>query len=260
MLRSHLNVSNKFHVKTAFIISVWSTVFLIIISPFDVANLSFVERLVKMPGYGVILFFSYCLLVPLQNYIQKVNKTGTLLSELCIIVVFGGFVLMGSFLYYKSNAIYGGRNFKEYFGTIFLPIFIIISISLLFLRSRSQHNVRSQKEGSVIFRGESKFDVLRVKKANLICVFSAGNYVEVFYLINNKLHKKLLRSTLKKVQGEAPFLKKIHRSRLINPTHILGWKDKDTILLNQIEVGVSRKFKKRIDLNSHSPQIDDTRH
>lgn len=242
MFRFDLNTSKNFHLNLAFFISIWSVVFLVFIAPFDVENLTLFERTLKMPMYGFILFSSYLVATLVQDYIYTKKKKWALLYEFYIIMLFGALVLIASFLYYQSNIIGGGNNFRAYVIEIFLPIFLIISFVLVFLRLfYKRDSAKANNEQEVLFlRGENKFDILDLKAKNLICVFSAGNYVEVFYLIDNTLHKKLIRSTLKDIHYKIPYLKKVHRSRLINPEHFVRWKDNSTIILTQMEVGVSK--------------------
>ena len=259
-----LNLSHKFHLKLALFISIWGVIFLVIISLFDVANLSFTERLLLMSIYGLILFLSYILIIPVQSWLYKKVEKWTVLTELCILLIFGAFVLIASFLYYQSRIISGGHDFKEYLLGIYLPIFFIIVIVLVFFRRygyspKKRTDANSPKE-LILLNGTNKYDFIEVSPADIVCVFSAGNYVEVFYLSNGSLCKKLIRSTLKNIQVRVPHLKKVHRSRLINPDHLQGWKDNSTLILTQMEVGVSRNFKNNIQRIYHSSQKEGTRH
>lgn len=246
MFRFQLQTINKFHLNLGFFISAWSTAFLIIISPYDLENLSIMERVLKMPIYGLILFLSYSSVILVQDYINEKTKKWLILSELYIISLFGLLVLIGSFLYYKSNIIRGENNFGEYVTEIFLPIFLIISFVLMFIRlyHKKVSAKANNKQELLFLKGENKFDILNIKATNLICIFSAGNYVEIYYLVDNTLNKKLIRSTLKNIHFKVPYLKKVHRSRLINPKHFVKWKDNSTLILTQMEVGVSRKYNK----------------
>ena len=248
MFRFELNTSNKFHLNLGFFISCRSTAFLIIMSPYDVENLSLIERILKMPIYGLILFLSYSSVIYIQDYINKKDREWTVISEFYSMLLFGVLVLIGSFFYYQSNIIRGGNDFGAFFTEIFLPIFLIISFILLFLRFnyKKRSTKSSSKQELLFLTGENKFDILKIRASNLICIFSAGNYVEIYYLIDDTLHKKLIRSTLKKVHYKVPYLKKVHRSRLINPEHIVGWKDGSTLILTKMEVGVSKRFIQRV--------------
>ena len=95
----------------------------------------------------------------------------------------------------------------------------------------------------LVFKGENRLDILKISKTDLVCISNAQNYVEIFYLENDKLHSKLIRSSLKKVQDDFSFLVQIHRSHLINPKHFKSWRNANTIILTQIELPVSRNYK-----------------
>ena len=84
---------------------------------------------------------------------------------------------------------------------------------------------------------------LKIRKADLVSISNAQNYVEIFYLENNQLRTKLIRSSLKKVQEDFDFLLQIHRSHLINPLHFKSWRNSNTIILTQIELPVSKNYK-----------------
>lgn len=77
-----------------------------------------------------------------------------------------------------------------------------------------------------------------------MCISNAQNYVEIYYLEHDELKKKLIRTSLKKIKTDFDFLIRIHRSHLINPEHFKCWKDTGTISLTQIELPVSKKYKK----------------
>lgn len=95
----------------------------------------------------------------------------------------------------------------------------------------------------MIFKGENRLDILKINKADLVCISNAQNYIEIFYIENNKLHSKLIRSSLKKVLDDFGFLVQIHRSHLINPSHFKSWRNSNTIILTQIELPVSKNYK-----------------
>jgi DNA-binding LytR/AlgR family response regulator len=77
----------------------------------------------------------------------------------------------------------------------------------------------------------------------LVCVCNSQNYVEIFFIDENQLKTKLIRSTLKKVQNDFDFLVQVHRSHLINTTHFKARKNQDTISLTQIDLPVSKNYK-----------------
>ncbi|WP_264553165.1 LytTR family transcriptional regulator DNA-binding domain-containing protein [Flavobacterium sp. N2038] len=80
----------------------------------------------------------------------------------------------------------------------------------------------------------------------MVCISNAQNYVEIFYLENDKLHSKLIRASLKKIHDDFGFLVQIHRSHLINQMHFKSWRNSNTIILTQIELPVSKNYKETL--------------
>ena len=80
----------------------------------------------------------------------------------------------------------------------------------------------------------------------MVCISNAQNYVEIFYTENGKLHSKIIRSSLKKVQKDFDFLLQVHRSHLINPLHFKSWKNQNTVALTQIDLPVSKNYKESL--------------
>ncbi|MFK7814680.1 MAG: LytTR family transcriptional regulator DNA-binding domain-containing protein [Maribacter sp.] len=237
-----LNTSYNHHLLVAFVISFWLVLFLVLIAPFDVAELSFSIRLQILPFYGVIFFVAYMILVPIQNWIFKKLGRWTLFLEILIIILFTCIGLMGSYLYYTTDIINGNYSFSKYTLEVYYPIFLILLPILLFSRWYLNKKAIHQISDKVILTGENKLDVLQIRLSDLVCISSADNYVEVSHIIKNELHKKLLRITLKNMHPQVPSLLQVHRSHLINPQHFKEWKNSNTLLLTQIEVPISKSY------------------
>ena len=152
------------------------------------------------------------------------------------------FYLIGVFAFYKSPILNGGYNFAAFFSIIFIKVALILT-PVIVLARRYLLKLIPIKEDFLVIKGENKLDVLKIKKADLVCISNAQNYVEIFYLENNQLRAKLIRSSLKKVQEDFDFLLQIHRSHLINPLHFKSWRNSNTIILTQIELPVSKNYK-----------------
>jgi len=248
-----LNTSYKHHLLVALVIAIWLAVFLILIAPFDIAELPFKMRLKIMPIYGVISFIGYIVLVPLQNRIYQKLHAWTFPLEVVVIILFNIIVLIGNYFYYKSSIVNGDYSFVKFTLEVYYPIFLILLPILLFSRWFLNKKVVNQNSDKIILTGENKLDTLRINLLDLVCISSADNYVEVSYLMRNELHKKLLRITLKNIHRQAPSLMKTHRSYLINPVHFKDWKNTNTIHLTQIEVPVSKNYKKDVlAIHNHS--------
>jgi len=241
-----LNLSYKDNFLIAAITSIWLILFLVLIAPFDIAELSFQNRLILMPLYGVISFLSYIIFIPLQNWLfQKVGKWNLYL-ELGFIILFNIIAFLGCYIYYQSDIINGNYPLRKFALEVYYPIFLILLTIIIFLRWFLFRIIRPVQEKKIILKGENKLDVLQIHFSNLVCVSSSDNYVEIYYLENGMLQKKLLRNTLKNIQQDEPRLLKVHRSYLINPFHLLAWKNATTIQLTQIDVPVTRNFKNEV--------------
>ena len=105
-----------------------------------------------------------------------------------------------------------------------------------------------ETKNNIIINGTYKLDYLKIKSENLVCVSSSKNYVYVHYLDNGSLSKKMIRTSLKKIESDISLSVRVHRSHLINPVHIISWKNSNSLLLTQIEVPVTKNFKKHIKL------------
>lgn len=253
MKNLQLNTSYKYHFIIGLIIGLWLTVFLILIAPFDVKDLSFSIRLKILPFYGVISFVSYILIIPVQNLVFKKLEKWNILSEILFITALNFISFLGSYAYYKSSIINGNYSFSKFTFEVYLPIFIILLTIIVFARWFLNNRIPNSRGEKLILTGENKLDILQINPSDLICISSADNYVEVNYLKKGKLHKKLLRSTLKNISNQESSLLKVHRSHLINPSHFKEWKNSNTLILTETEVPVSKNYKQALlDLN-HSP-------
>ncbi len=250
-----LNISYKHHLLVAVIIALWLVLFLVLIAPFDIAELPFAIRFEIMPLYGLISFISYVVLLPIQNFIFKKLGKWTLFLEILIIILFNVIVLIGSYFYYKSDIINGEYSFVKFTFEVYYPIFLIILPILLFTRWYLSKKAVAQNSDKIVLTGENKLDVLQIHLSDLVCISSADNYVEVSYLMQTKLSKKLLRTTLKNIHPQVPDLLKVHRSHLINPVHFKDWKNANTVELTQTEVPVSKNYRKKVlAIHDHSSQ------
>ncbi|MFC4478000.1 LytTR family transcriptional regulator DNA-binding domain-containing protein [Flavobacterium chungangensis] len=237
-----LNPSIKHHLVIAILISLWLFVFAFVIRPFDDGTINFRAWFLISFGFSVMAFLCYGLLAFIQkNFYERIGKWNISL-EIIAIFLFHGLYLIGVFAFYKSPILNGGYTFSEFFSGIFIKVALIIT-PVIVLARRYVIKLIPIKDDVLVFKGENKLDVLKINKADLVCISNAQNYVEIFYIENDKLHSKLIRSSLKKVQDDFGFLVQIHRSHLINPSHFKSWRNSNTIILTQIELPVSRNYK-----------------
>jgi len=167
-------------------------------------------------------------------------------------MLFNIIVLIGSYIYYKSSIVNGDYSFTKFTFEVYYPIFFILLPVIIFAKWFLNKKGVHKSAEKIILKGDNKLDILQIESSDLVCVSSADNYVEVSYLINGVLHKKLLRATLKNMELQLPELLKVHRSHLINPDHFKEWKSPTKILVTGIEVPVSKNYKNDVLSLNHS--------
>ena len=240
-----LNPSIRHHLLIGIFISVWLFIFAFFIRPFDDGTINFKMWLLISFGFSLIAFLCYGILAIIQKSIyQKVLKWN-IGFEIVSLIFFQLLFLISTYLYYKSLVLNGGYDFIKFSRIIILKSALISTPIIVLARIYSVKLIPTKDE-NIIIRGENKLDILKIRKQDLVCVSNSQNYVEIFFLEENKLKTKLIRSTLKKVQNDFDFLVKVHRSHLINPTHFKAWKNQDTLSLTQIELPVSKNYKEHL--------------
>ncbi len=242
-----LNPSVKHHLYLGTFISLWIFVFAFFIKPFNDGTIIHQWTTISF-GFSLVTFICYAITALIQKVIyQKIFKW-SIAYELAVLFIFYLFFSLISYLFYRSPMLYGSYDFLEFSTKIVLktsltltPILVVGRLFLIRLKSTP-----SEEDDNITIKGDSKLDILKISKSALVCVTSSHNYVEIFYLLNGQLGSKVFRSSLKKIQQDADFLIQVHRSHLINPPHFISWKNQNTISLTQIEIPVSKTYKKNI--------------
>ncbi|WP_442265583.1 LytTR family transcriptional regulator DNA-binding domain-containing protein [Tenacibaculum sp. ZS6-P6] len=255
-----LNPSIKLHTYVDTFLSLWIFIFTYYIRPFDSGNFgNYLWWEFLSIGFSFITFLSYFIISILQDSIYQRFEKWNIVLEILSILCFLFLNLILTFLYYKSPFLNGIWSFNQFFhgnlksALIFIPIIIFArNLTLKQLPKQIKETIIEQpksinkEEKKITIKGEYKLDILKIKKEDLICISKSQNYVEVFFLDQNNINSKLIRSSLKKIHSDFNFLTQVHRSHLINPSHFKSWKNSNTILLTQIEIPVSKSFKNNL--------------
>ncbi|WP_299123311.1 LytTR family DNA-binding domain-containing protein [uncultured Tenacibaculum sp.] len=245
-----LNPSIKHHTYVGVFISLWIYFFTFYIKPFN--GPSFTDSLwweFLSIGFSLITFISYFISILFQDSIYNQFYKWNIFLETLIIVLFLFLNLLFTYLYYKSPFLNGILTFSEFSNATFKSAIIFTPI-LLFARRFTlkllPKEIKKTEEKVLTIKGEYKLDILKILKSDLVCISKSQNYIEIFFLENGVLKSKLIRSSLKKIKKDLFFLIQVHRSHLINPQHFKSWKNQNVILLTQIEIPVSKSYKKNI--------------
>lgn len=240
-----LNSSIKHHTIIGALISVWSFIFVFFSKPFEHGTMDFEKWIYVSVGYSLIAFFTYAIISYYQKHLYEKLTYWSIPLEISVYVLFYSLYTLITYIYYKSSIIEGNYNFTSYFTNIIINITLIVTPLLFFTRKYVLKLIPSVQD-NITIKGENKLDILNIKQSELICISNSQNYVEIFFLENNEIKSKLIRSSLKKLQTDFEFLIQIHRSHLINPFHFKSWKDATTISLTQIELPVSKNYKSQL--------------
>lgn len=252
--------SIKKQLLIGFFIGFWLFLFFYYIEPFDMYQLPPKDRIFAVFGYTVVGIVTYLMTIPIQRLLYKLaGRKWTLLQEglfvLSMLVISGGigylffkFVLLANDPYAHTFSYFFLQNVIP---TVFLILPVMIFLRWMFSDKTVTEIVVTEKEPTIVVKGENKAEVLHLKASELVYMESANNYVKVFYLLEGELKNELFRNKISVLQKEFPFLLKTHRSFLINPTHFLEWKreSSQTILLLKpgvTEIPVSKTFKKAL--------------
>lgn len=222
---------------------IWLVTFLVFIAPFDASDLVLNIRIRIMVMYGLIFWVCYLIIAVLEWWVFTRSKKWSIQREIVSYLLLYTIVFFPTIIYYKSEIVNGEYTVTAFLYEQYIPILIIITPVLFLLRKIA---AKSNDEQLIIIKGENKRDFLRLSKSELIGISSSDNYVEVFYQKDAELNKRLLRTTLKKVESDFPFLRRVHRSHLVNVDHFIEWSNKDTILVAGHKVPVSRKYRENI--------------
>ena len=240
-----LNPKIEHNIIIAFLLAIWAFLFGFFARPFEHGNMDLGVWIRVSLGFSLAAFFSYSVVAIYQKIIyNKISKWNVFL-EISIYIVYYIIYTIITYYFYKSSMVHGFYDFPRFFTEIILNITLIIS-PIIFLLRKYAIKLIPKKEAYITIKGDNKLDFLKIKKEELICVSNSQNYVEIFFLENETLKTKLIRSSLKKIQYEFDFLIQVHRSHLINPSHFKSWEDSTTISLTQVVLPVSKSYRNRL--------------
>jgi hypothetical protein len=213
--------------------------FILFFQPFPLEKLSYDNRLLYVAGFGGITFLFSCIVLivfPLLNV--KWFKTSDWES--------GPPIILSTFLLILNASAFGfyiryvGKNplslyimFKVVLVCL-LPILILIILYknkslervIVFLQKQNKTYYTKIKETEkngenkeiTIFSG-NKAERLSLKYKDILFIKSADNYIEIHYLENNAVEKKLIRNTLKDIESQfmhhSNFIR-CHRTCIVN--------------------------------------------
>jgi hypothetical protein len=231
--------SFKDEMARLFILSFAVFLFILFFQPFPLGMLDYNNRLLYVTGFGAIYFFlSWLVLILLPISVPKWFNVSEWESGPPIILVI--LLLVITTTAYAFYVRYVGQVHLSMYIVFklvlvcLLPLIILkmlykikametLIISMQIQNKTFQVNMiedeKSSGEEEFEFISENKTDNFKVKFRNLVLIKSADNYVEIYYLENEILEKRLVRNTLKNIETQLSlhkFFIRCHRTRLVN--------------------------------------------
>ena len=227
-------------------ISLFVTSFLTIFQPFGLGTIENPLKLYIFIGYGVttflILIFDLILIQKLfKQFFDEKNWTvgKNLLFIFFILFTIG----LGNFIYSEFFFSFNNSFFKmlllfQFFtlvvGAFPSTVLVIINQNRSLKRNLSAANELSnfietdkkdqkKKPELIKIRSESGNDDIDVIDSELLFLESQGNYVSAVYFHNKKVRRKLIRTTMKKIEASLfsyNYLFQCHRAYIVNLNQI----------------------------------------
>ncbi|MBO6880251.1 LytTR family DNA-binding domain-containing protein [Winogradskyella sp.] len=239
------------HILIGLLLALWIFIFLYFTEPLDVSEFSNAEKLIYLPGYGLVGGLCYFLFLPLQNFLfKKSDKQWFLLNEILLLLSFSIISIIIARSYYLYVVMVGEQNpysFSYMLLAIFLPaLATILPIIIVARFAFGKYQEKQLEDQKIEIKGEGNYEGLRLQLKNIVSIQSSDNYIEVFHISGNDLKKTLIRNKLSVIDDEIEELLRTHRSHLINPFHFQQWKTENgkhfLVLTFNIEVPVSKTY------------------
>lgn len=241
--KNQVKISFRDELGRLFILSFGVFLFILFFQPFPLEQLDYNNRLLFVTGLGVIYFLVACIiliLLPFSNpkwFRISEWESGPPFLLISLLLVF----TVTAFAFYIRYV--GKVELSLYIMFKMLLVCLLPLIILLILyKNKSQAHVidilQEQNkyyiskirdfdqigiEEEIDIISNNKSDKLTLKFKNIIYIKSADNYIEIYYLENDLVEKRLIRNTLKNIETQLAnqhhFIR-CHRASIVNVMYI----------------------------------------
>jgi DNA-binding LytR/AlgR family response regulator len=220
-------------------ISIGMFLFFLFFQPLDLKNADFNNRLVIIAGFGFITFFVLGLnLIFLPYIFPKFFQTGkwNLIRDIflnaCIWIL-----ISTAYTFYARYVGLIEITYHSMFKLLLLglaPVAILIVVNqnkilkkylqnALELTKKLDQIEKTDPENKISIESDNKSESIQVDVDKLMLIKSANNYIDVFWVKDDKINKKLIRNTLTKIELQLkhyPNFIRCHRTSLVNLSYI----------------------------------------
>lgn len=277
MIKEYLNQPYPLfgnYLKISISVSVFISVFMFVFQPFGLSGVRGDLRTYVEIGYGTITFAVLMFnLVVFSKWVRIAKWTvlKQIIWQMWILfsIGFGNFLYSSFFLSFSNN--YKAFLYFQFYtlvvGVIPVVVITILQQNLLLAQNLRLANEFSNelnlKQGKLLLEelicltSENGKDKIQLNLSDLIYIGSTGNYVQIFYMKDDKLQNILLRNTLKQIEDQlidSESILKCHRAFLVNKDRIIqvnGNSQGLRLVLKDAndEIPVSRNFAKSMKHN-----------
>lgn len=223
------------------IYAIWGAVgfflFILFFQPFGIEQKDFNNYILLIAGFGGIAFLSYSLIYIPVPWNKLSLKLGQLkLNTLLIFELLIWILNTVAFSFYLRYVAHINLSIFIVFRIALITLFQLVINMLLYelndLRQKTETGDHpsamepisvKQKDITLVFTALSGTDKLKIRLNDLVLLRSAENYVEFHFLREGKLEKKLLRTTLRKIEEYlAPYdnFTRCHRNSVVNINYV----------------------------------------
>lgn len=238
------------------IVGAMLSMLLIFLQPFDTGEAKLNYKMLKLAGYSLCFLIPILVMHPVENTLFKRQKyRWYILNELgyiivCLLLVFTTCYFYNVYIVNEEilSSLKGWQYFMIYYGLPFMPF---LGPVWLYFRNRfgiiTLPEATTQEEIHITIVGENKKEGLTISVTNFVYAQAQQNYVAIYYLDQEELQKKMIRSTLSNIQKQLPDAWQVHRSYLVNLAYlktISGNNRKRELFLTEVSeaIPVSQKY------------------
>jgi tetratricopeptide (TPR) repeat protein len=252
------------------VLNVYFLLYMLLFQPFSLIHMGWGEKSIIIAIYSSILLLISLLFVIFEPKFNNYFIEKSQLFKTGLVVIVTWFMLSMFISIFNSLQFDESFNFRSYL-LVLLDIVIVSIFPIIFsfifgermmyarYIDKLKTDTSEQEQVSTVNINEDiELDIetdnisenITMVKSKLICVEANDNYSAVYFEKNGKIHKKLYRITLKKIESSLIIYEEFircHKSYIVNINHlkkITGNSQKYKMVMNliEMEIPVSRNF------------------
>jgi len=213
-------------------------VFLLIFQPFGISNIQYYKPVYVAGFFGItfaVLLFSFLVAPIIFKNLFDFDKWTIKKNAIFIVIQF----LIVTVLNWIYNSTIGYGITEQF--SLFFFVFITVSVGIiptLFLiyfieknlsrknqhiatnfNKSIQHRTNKSENPKIKLISQNKDETIIIELKQLICIKSEGNYLKVFFSLENEIKSKLIRNSIKNIEEHLIIFENIircHRSYIVN--------------------------------------------